>query len=382
MAMNEWHRRAPTPMAVHEAFDPGRLTQARNLAGLTKRTLAELIGVTPAAVSQYESGMNRPRPEMLPTLAEALAVPIAFFLSGRPHARLDPSAAHFRSLRSTRAYQRAKAIAYVEQAWELTYALEKRVELPAVDLPGFAGGEVDPGVDLPADPAAAARALRHRWGLGVEPVTHLVRRMEAHGIVVLTPMTDSDMEKVDAFSTARLPRPIAVLTPSKADDVYRHRFSAAHELGHLVLHGESAPGDIAQEREADVFAAEFLTPAVSILPDLPARADLRQLSELRGKWGVSVHSLVYRCRELGLLSDSAARRAYQRLQALRYAPGFAGEPLLHFPGEQPALLGKAFHLASDRGLTIAQLARELAWTVPRVRELLGMKAERPVLTLL
>jgi hypothetical protein len=43
--------------------------------------------------------------------------------------------AHFRSLRSTRVGQRAKAVALVEQLWELTYALERRVELPPVDLP-------------------------------------------------------------------------------------------------------------------------------------------------------------------------------------------------------------------------------------------------------
>jgi Zn-dependent peptidase ImmA (M78 family)/transcriptional regulator with XRE-family HTH domain len=367
---------------VHEAFDPTRLTQARSLAGITKKKLADLIGVTAAAVSQYELGTNRPRPEVLPQLAEMLNVPMTFFLVGRPHGRLDASTAHFRSLRSTRAYQRAKAIAYTEQAWELAYALEKRVQLPWVDVPGFAGGEVSPGTELPSDPIAAARALRAHWNLGTGPITHLVRRMEARGIIVLTPQRDPDLETVDAFSTSRLPRPIVVLTPNKADDVYRHRFSAAHELGHLVLHGDTVPGDTAQEREADVFAAEFLTPRDSILPDLPARADLRQLSELRRIWGVSVHSLLYRCREMGLLSDSAASRAYQRLQALRDQPGFAPDPLSGYPGEQPALLAQAFSLACDEGLTIAELARELAWSVPRVRELLGINQQRPVLTLL
>jgi hypothetical protein len=54
---------------------------------------------------------------------------------------VNASAAHFRSLRSTRAAQRAKPIAFVEQTWELAYALEKRVSFPLVDLPGFSGGE-------------------------------------------------------------------------------------------------------------------------------------------------------------------------------------------------------------------------------------------------
>jgi transcriptional regulator with XRE-family HTH domain len=197
----------PTPAEVHETFDPTRLTQARNLAGKTKKWLAEELGVTPAAVSQYEMGTNRPRPDVLPRLAQVLDVPLAFFQTGRPHGRLDPSAAHFRHLRSTRAYQRAKAVSFTEQVWELVYALEKRVQLPPVDLPGFAGGEVEPGTALPRDPAAAARALRVAWDLGTGPITHLVRRLEARGIVVVTPPRDEDLSTVDAFSTSQLPRP-------------------------------------------------------------------------------------------------------------------------------------------------------------------------------
>ena len=370
-----------SPATVHEVFDPTRLTQARNLLGKTKRWLADELGVTPAAISQYEMGTNRPRPDLLPRLAEVLEVPLSFFLAGRPHARLDASAAHFRSLRSTRAYQRAKAIALTEQAWELTYALEKRVQLPLVGLPGFAGGEVHPGTDLPSDPVAAARALRIAWGLGAGPITHLIRRLESHGIVVLTPQRDDDLQTVDAFSTSRLPRPIIVLTPNRTDDVYRHRFSAAHELAHLVLHGDATPGDITQEREADTFAAEFLTPRETILPELPTRVDLHKLSQLRNSWGVSVHSLLYRCRELGLLSDSAASRAYQRLHDLQDQPGFTPEPLAGYPGEQPALLAEAFNLACEHGLSIADLAHELAWTVPRVRQMLGVEEQRPVLRL-
>ncbi|MGW1743155.1 helix-turn-helix domain-containing protein [Nocardia sp. NPDC001965] len=372
----------PTPATVNQAFDPLRLTQARHLAGRTKKRLAEELGVTPAAVSQYEIGASKPRPEALRRLAEALDVPLDFFLAGRPHSRLDPSAAHFRSLRSTRSYQRAKAVALTEQVWELVYALEKRVQLPAVELPGFAGGEVESGNALPREPVAAARALRIAWGLGTGPVTHLVRQLEVRGIVVVTPSRDEDLRAVDAFSTSRLPRPVIVLTPNRTDDVYRHRFTAAHELGHLVLHGDSTPGNTAEEREADVFAAEFLTPRDSIAAELPSRADLQKLSALREVWGVSVHSLVYRCRELGLLSDSSASRAYIRLRELADTPGFGlPESLSGFPGEQPALLAKAFSMASEHGLSVAELARELAWDMATVRQMLGMQQQRPVLRL-
>jgi Zn-dependent peptidase ImmA (M78 family) len=204
--------------------------------------------------------------------------------------------------------------------------------------------------------------------------------MEARGIVVVFPPADEDATTVDAFSTSQLPRPIVVLTANRFDDIHRYHFTAAHELGHLVLHGDTASGDAQQEREADVFAAEFLTPRESIMPELPRRLNLRRLVELKHAWGVSVDSLLYRCREVGLLSDSAASRAYQRLRALRDQPGFAPEPISGYPGERPVLLRQAFDLAvAETGLTMAQLAAQLAWPVGRVRELLGITDQRPAL---
>ncbi|KAB8161852.1 ImmA/IrrE family metallo-endopeptidase [Streptomyces sp. 3MP-14] len=364
-----------------DAFDPARLTQARRLAEMTKKDVAISLGVTPAAVGQYETGVSKPRPDLIPRLAETLGVPATFFLVGRPANRLDASMAHFRSLRSTPKSQRERALAFAEQIWELTYALEQRVQLPFVDLPGFAGGEVHPGAELPTDPVAAAQELRLRWGLGDGPVTHLVRRMESHGIVVVTPpASDPSASTVDAFST-RAARPLVILTANRADDVFRHRFTAAHELGHLVLHGD-ATGDSRQEKEADAFAAEFLTPQASILSLLPKRMDFTCLSELRQIWGVSIHSLVYRCREVGLISDATTSRAYQRLRALEGQPGFSPESVSNYAGEQPSLLRQAFDLAAqEANLSVGKLAHELAWTTTRVRELLGVQDQRPILRL-
>ncbi|WP_327375432.1 XRE family transcriptional regulator [Streptomyces sp. NBC_01216] len=371
-----------SPRAVWDGFHAPRLTQARRLAGLTKREVADGIGVSAAAVGQYEAGTSRPRPELIPRLAEVLDVPIQFFVAGRPMGKVDTSMAHFRALRSTSGAQRERALGFVEQVWELTHALEKRVQLPPVDLPGFTGGEVYPGVDLPDDPVGAARALRRHWGLGDGPVRHLARRMESHGLIVVAPVeADEAASKVDAFSSSGLLRPVVVLTPNRADDVYRYRFSAAHELGHLVLHA-GATGDSRLEREADAFAAEFLTPQKSILPLLSRRVDLAQLAGLSQTWGVSVSSLIYRYRELGLVSDATISRAYQRLRGLSGQPGFAPESVRGYPGEQPVMLRKAFELAEqDTGLTIRALAAELAWKPARVRELLGMPDSRPVLRL-
>ncbi|BBZ67295.1 DNA-binding protein [Mycolicibacterium insubricum] len=367
---------------IAKTFDGDRLRQARQLALRTKQSLSEPLGVSAAAVGQYESGATPPRADLIPILARELDVPREFFAAGRPLARLEAADAFFRSLRATTAKQRAKAISYTEQLWELMHAVEKHVRLPPVNLPGFGGGEIEPGA-FPSDPVAAARALRKAWRLGTEPIAHLVRTIENQGIVtVLVPFAENEVARIDAFSTLSLSRPIIVLSPDRANDIYRHRFTAAHELGHLVLHGELAGGDPALEREADRFAAEFLTPSLVIHDLLPRRIDFRKLNRLSEQWGVSIKSLIYRCREVGLLSDATARRAYIRLNYLSEQGVIATQPVYQFPGEVPALLRRAVELAEVNGVTITSLAQELAWKPSQVRRMLGDADERPALRLI
>jgi len=219
--------------------------------------------------------------------------------------------------------------------------------------------------------------------LDEKPIPHLVRTMETRGIIVTTvPFAGDETARIDAFSTSHLPRPLVVLTPDRADDVYRHRFTAAHELGHLVLHRNSVPGDPVQEQEANRFAAELLTPATVIGEQLPSRVDFQKLDEISRAWGVSIKSLIYRCRELGCISDASARRAYQRLHHLNNVGLFAPQKVTGFPGETASLLAKAFDLACEHNLlTMPTLARQLQWTLPRLRLLLGQVDERPTLRL-
>src|SRR5664280_1023498 len=367
------------PVAV--AFDPARLTQARLLSGTSKQDLAARLNVSPAAVGQWEAGIHPPRPDHVDALAAALQVPGGFFAPGRPYARMDASAAHFRSLRATRTKDRDRAVAFVEQLWELTYALERRVELPRVDLPGRPGA---PGAaaEAPLDPAAAARAVRSAWRTAPGPFPHLVRTLELHGVVVShVAFAGEATARIDALSTSHLPRPLIITTPDRADDVFRHRFTTAHELGHLLLHQDAAPGDVQQEREANLFAAELLLPAHEIVGELPSRMRLSALDELGQRWGVAATTLITRARELGLVTDVSARRAYQRYEQVRALGAIKTEPIMTYPGETPVLLRSAFELAARHGLTVTALARELAWDTHRLRSLLGLADHRPALSL-
>lgn len=364
--------------AVHDDFEPLRLGQARRLAGLTKQALGEAVGVSGAAIGQYEAAVTVPGPTVIAALARELNVPVAFFTPGRPIGQLDASQAHFRSLRSTRSSEKLKAATYVEWLWELSLAIEKRVVLPEANVPSLDDSSSS------MTPAEAAQALREYWGLGAGPLPHLTLTMEHNGILVSCLAFSGGRQaavRVDAFSTSALERPVVITTTERAKSVYRHRFTCAHELGHLVLHRDVVPGDLRQEREADMFAAEFLTPISEIEPLLPTTMNLARLSRLGLEWGVSTESLVRRMQEVRGVADVSVRRAYQKIREQNRLGTRQDPATFDSPGEQPSLLREAMVVAERNGFSIVDLANELRWPLERVRELVGIRETRPRLRL-
>lgn len=363
---------------VARAFDPARLTQARRVCRISKTELHDAVGVSAAAIGQYERGEVKPRADTVAALARALRVPPGFFAHGRPRVQVEIAEASFRRLRSTTVAQQQQATAYVEQVWELSCYLEERVEFPPVDLPDWAA----PDSDEAPDPITAAGLMRQHWNLGLTPIQHLVYQLEQHGILtVLFSMKQDgdpdDKSRIDAFSTTTLPRPVIVLTPDKANDVMRHRFSAAHELGHVVLHHGRQGTDSQMERQANMFAAEFLTPRDVIGEQLPRRINFTRLEELSQLWGVSVDSLLYRSKELEIVSESTQRRAYVTLHGLPRR----SQPIWDYRGERPELLKSAIELLDGAGVPLAQIADDLQMTPQHIRRLADIDDPQPKLTL-
>ena len=327
-------------------FDGQRLAQARQFQGLLKGELATEIGVTPAAIGQFESAVARPSQATLGRLALALRVPVGYFSQGRRMFALREEDAHFRSLRSTSKRDRAQARSQVERLAEIVAAVEDRVRLPAVELPDIPVGTT---------PEDCARIVRAAWGLGDGPIRNMVRLLESHGVIVAR--LEAATEDVDAFSCWIGARPFVILASNKgAAD--RSRFDCGHELAHLLLHPDAKPGDPRVEREAHRFAAELLTPAASIAKELPRRVDWRSYAELKLRWRVAMSMLVLRARDLSVISDAAYRRAMVEMSRRgwrRDEPASLGEP------EQPELLGRAMALLGEkRQFKVDDLSLELA----------------------
>lgn len=352
-------------LSASGAFDSERLQQARLLAGMSKKELAAAIDVSPPAVSQFESGVSRPSRGTMAKLALALGVPADFFVQRAPVMCLDVGCAFFRSLRAATQAERRQAIAQASVIVDALHLLERYVRLPEFDIPRASIDHRDATAG-----ERVALEVRAHWGLGAGPVGHVVRLMEAHGVVVSRLGLAS--RRVDAFSVEEEGRPIVVLGANK-EDVARSRFDAAHELGHLVMHGGEEPGDPRLEREAHEFAAAFLIPSEDLIAVFPRRVSWPVLLELKKTWGVSLAMLLFRARTLSLISEAAYRRAMSTMSRngwRKVEPGDLG------PIEQPALLARAIDAYVSTGRTFEGLAAELRLPAARLSLLLGISDER------
>ncbi len=188
--------------------------------------------------------------------------------------------------------------------------------LPAVSIPRIPAG----GLNAPADELQdAVRRTRAALGVPPGPVANVVQTLEDHGLIVIRlPLDTAD---VDAFSLPFHDRPVVVLAADKNDRA-RSRFDAAHELGHLVAHGDQVWGVKEVEQQAHYFAADFLMPAADIARELPTEVDWPRLFDLKREWQVSLGALLMRARTLGRLSPgqyltavkAASARGWRRIE--------------------------------------------------------------------
>lgn len=346
-------------------FQPSRLGLARKLRGITQKDLAERVEVTPAAVSQYESGAHAPSAETVERLAMVLKCLPEFFF--RPFEFDDDVPAFFRSLRRAPKGEQQRARSFAIIMGEVSHMLDVDVALPEVQIPtAFIGGDSEA-----ADIEAAAKRVRELWSVEPGPIANVVRLLEAHGATVVA-VGDFD-PRLDAFSLWAGSRPVVVLCSDKGVPK-RRRFDAAHELGHLVLHRHARTTSPLLERQAHRFAAALLMPEDEIESWLPRRANqieiLRQASEI---WGVSMQALLFRARTVGTLSEASFSRAMRRLSVMGWR---TDEPVESGPAETPVVLSLAVQALHAGGGSLHGLAAHLGVPYGRLCRMIAVPEER------
>lgn len=282
------------------------IRRQREAMRMTVGQLAKRVGVSRNTITNYESGKTEPSASDLVRLSEALGCQVAELLgigeitppprfAFRAHVplRKDPSI-----IVSARKYLRAYA--------EIEEIMDSRL---SGQLRRFVCNKDGPLSDR--DIEAVADTLRQSCGLHDTGPENIASVLESLGVRIL--FFEHDGRGLEGLSTIQGDM-VLVLLRLRSKIVERTIFSAAHELGHLVLHPqlftdnseEVADEDSKRyEKEADSFAGNFLVPSDEVVriwreERLDRLSLFNALLLLKRIFHVSFHCLYHRVIELGL----------------------------------------------------------------------------------
>jgi Zn-dependent peptidase ImmA (M78 family)/DNA-binding XRE family transcriptional regulator len=329
-----------------------RLKLARRGAGLSLRALAERMGhaVSAQALGKYERGEMMPSSPVLMRLAAALDVPESYLLSGN-HLQLRD--VEFRK----HAVTGAKRLAHLRA--QVMSAAERYLEVEDALAPAAAGWEPPRGfpyrVAEPGDAESAAGRLRAAWKLGEDAIPGLAELVEERGAKVLVLDLDETISGMTAKARRGADGEVPIIVLNRRHPGERQRFTLAHELGHLLL---EPLGSADSEKACHRFAGAFLVPAGSLRAEVGRirhSISLGELVRLKALFLVSMQCLVYRMRDLAIISPAVAGRLFREMSRLGYRKA---EPL-PLPGEKTQRFERLCFRALSEGLISESKAGEL-----------------------
>lgn len=272
-----------------------RLRQARLMRGLSLEKLSQSLTstVTKQAINKYEKGLMKPDSRVLIALAEALEVKIDYFY--RPFT-VEVDKVEFRKKSG---FTDKMANAVKERVRE---ELERYLEIEQI-----AGSQVlfslpRKEVCTPEQAKEFAGEIRQMLALGNDGISNVIEVLEDNGIKVIEIAENEIFDGLSGYANETIP--LIVVNGNFLSE--RKRFTALHELGHLLL---DTPADMTHkevENLCNAFASEMLLPTVvlkSKLGNVRHDISLSELTDIQRQFGISIDDIMASLQEVGVISD-------------------------------------------------------------------------------
>lgn len=266
------------------------------MRGISLEKLAQSLAapVSKQAINKYEKGLMKPDSSVLIALANALDMKIDYFF--RPFT-VEVDKVEFRKKSG---FTEKMASAVKEHVRE---ELERYLEIEQI-----AGSQVR--FTLPRkevrtleEAKAFAGEIRQILALGNDGISNVIEVLEDNGIKVIELAENEGFDGLSGFANEEIP----LIVVNGNFPTERKRFTALHELGHLLLDipANVSPKEI--ESLCNAFASEILLPAVVLKSKLGnTRYDisLSELTDIQRQFGISVDDIMASLQELGVISDN------------------------------------------------------------------------------
>ncbi len=318
---------------MEKLFNSEILKLLRKSKSLSQKEICEQLGQSQANYSKIEHGILPPSEIFIEQVSSFFqVVPSFFFQDERTYSPLNP----YHRSRSTLQIgdrDRVEAIANI-------YRIHLKKLLEVVEIPF---NLLPIQVSENNTPEAIARLTRRNLRLPNGPINNVTKILEDNGIFIIS--FDFETELLDGFTIHGNDNVLPLIFFNATFPGERIRFTAAHELGHLVMHQQLETEDNREiEKEANLFAAEFLMPQHDILQELrfmnTNKLSLEFLLRLKMKWKVSMSALLKRIEDLNIITKNQAQYLWMQISSKGYRKA---EPY-PIPIESPSLLNELLNI--------------------------------------
>lgn len=289
-----------------------RFKSARLLNGFSLQDLSDNLGkkITRQALHKYEKGEVIPDSEMLDLICEALNVRPDYFTR---ETIVELGTINFRKLELFPSKEQNSIIERTREVLgrylelEEILGLKKIFEHPAPDL----------RINSPQDIEVFANEIRKQWKLGIGQIANVAELLEENNIKVLELDAKDGFDGLQTWVNGK-EVPVIVLNVGKLKSNDRKRFTAFHELGHLLLPLDDIDDKLA-EKYCHRFAGAMLFPEEAIKKEIGNKRNkisIQELGLLKGQYGISIQALIYRLAELDVISEHYKKYFFQYINQM------------------------------------------------------------------
>lgn len=331
-------------------FNGDRLKFARTYRGMSAQELAEKIEVSRQSINQFENYSidsdknSKPSIENIENIAQELKFPVEFFFQ-KEKENIKIENTYFRALLSSKKKEKQSQINKAVLITVIYDILQEYLEFPDINIPVVQKENLSD-----QDISNAARELRDLWNIENKPIKDIIFLMENNGLVVTALPTNT--EEIDAFTQyikIENKEYMCVVLENEKKSACRRQFSAAHELGHIILHANKINMNEIErsefreiERQANLFASELLLPEEEFKNDLIMPTSLKSYEILKRKWHVSILAMMMRACNLNIITQNQFQYLMKQYTIKNYRKHEPLDNITEIP--QPQTLKRAIEI--------------------------------------
>ena len=317
---------------------------------MTKKALAEAVGVSSMAITNYENDSRQPNMDIIKKLAKALNVRVTDFLANTGN---ELSFYHGKFRKGSKFGSKTQE--YIREAVEEYFGRFFQVV-------SFLGGVkiLQPAPPMKKlawtnDPEEAARKLREYLEIpATGPVSSLVEILENKGILVLFIDVNNDFFSGMNGTVNNIPYIVINRNMSPA----RIRSTIVHEVSHFAFEWPEDLTDKEEENTATAISGAFLFPKEDAVRELGyKRSSISKAMTMTCKeYGISLFMLVKRARLCNIINDSVEKVFYINASKAGWRKS---EPDWGIPKEEPTLFEQLVYRAVSENEISVQKGAEL-----------------------